>query len=150
MKKIYIAALLSSVAFTNLSALTPTDNGGVVMKLKGKVGAAWFANLYSQKNGAVIDTSFARRHSIGLINSSISMDAEGGCSSIAYGLSLGMDAAFREGDKAKGTIQQGHFGKAIAWGRFANMVEIRIGQMKDALGSGVDATSVAGGTDGYD
>lgn len=73
----------------------------------------------------------------------MSFKTEGGCSAVAFGAFVKMNM-----DPSKATIRK-LFRDVYVFARFADMIEVRVGNQRDAMYSLVDGADIMGGTGGY-
>ena len=150
MKKLILSSVFTGLllAATGVDASTagpaPALEKGAYSKfaIKGSFGAGYWTNVYA--NGDSIDKNdYMRRHLIAVHDSKMTFSSEAGCSSVAFGAFVKMNM-----DPSKDTVSK-LFRDVYVWGRFGNVIEVRIGSQRDAMYSLVDAADVMGGTGGY-
>jgi hypothetical protein len=114
--------------------------------------AGWWANVYHKTPNAITGTTtedgidkddFKKRQLVALSDAKMTFKTEGGCSAVAFGAVVKLDV------NAAATGIPGIFRDTYVFGRFGNMIEVRIGSQRDAMWSLVDADSAMGGTGGY-
>jgi hypothetical protein len=165
MEKIMKKLILSSVFAGFVLAASGVDASTAVAPQSAPYGkfvinadfaAGWWANVYHKTpdgtTGDGIDKDdFAKRQLVALSDAKMTFKTEGGCSAVAFGAVVRLDvnaAALASKTNNKGE-HSGIFRDTYVFGRFANMVEVRIGSQRDAMCSLVDAANVMGGTGGY-
>ncbi len=121
------------------------------------MAAGYWANLYHDNTvtgveDGIDDKDFTKRHIISLSDANIKFTTEGGCSAVTFGAvaKLEMNAAKLNRELTGKDDYSGIFRDTYVYGRFANMIEIRIGMMRDALWAFESAESIQGGSQGYD
>lgn len=166
MKKLVLSSVFAGLVLTatgvEASAPAASEKGAYgKFSIKGSFGAGYWANVYA--GGDVIDKNdYIRRHLIAVHDAKMTLATEGGCSSVAFGayvkmnmdpsrLYMSQEAVEKEYGKpgSRFTGLGGLFRDVYVWGRFGDMIEVRIGSQRDAMDSIVDGASVMGGTGGY-
>lgn len=165
MKKLILSSVFAGLvlAATGVEASTaaaPEKGPYGKFSIKGSFGAGYWANVYA--DGDSIDKNdYIYRHLIAVHDAKMTFETEGGCSSVAFGayvkmnmdpsrLILSAEPIEKEMKKyGRFTGLGGLFRDVYVWGRFGDMIEVRIGSQRDAMYSLVDADSVMGGTGGY-
>jgi hypothetical protein len=130
--------------------------------INGDFAAGWWSNLLitvpqadgTEKIDGIDKDDFTKRNLVALSDAKLSFKTECGCSAVAFGsvakLDLNPAALTRKYNKEpKGFDFSGIFRDVYVFGRFGNMVEVRIGSQRDAMYSLVDGADVMGGTRGY-
>jgi hypothetical protein len=127
--------------------------------INADIAAGYWANVYhsvpnpvtgAEREDTIDANDWKKRQLIALSDSKVTFKTEGGCSAVAFGSVLKIDAnsATLAGSNEKGQ-HAGIFRDMYVFGRFADMVEVRIGSQRDAMYSLVDGADVMGGTFGY-
>lgn len=118
--------------------------------------AGWWANVYHKApentTGDGIDKDdFNKRQLVALSDAKMTFKTEGGCSAVAFGavVKLDVNAAHLNSKVNPTGDYSGIFRDTYVFGRFGNMIEVRLGSQRDAMWSLVDADSAMGGAYGY-
>lgn len=159
MKKLILSSVFAGLMLTtgaDASTATPEKGNYGKISIKADFAGGYYANVYhkpSDAEGSSIDSNnYLNRHIIALTDSKISLSAEGGCSTVAFGALVKLDAnpAALKGEVKDGKFDaSGIFRDVYMFGRFGNVVEVRVGSQRDAISAMVDADSIMGGTGGY-
>lgn len=159
LSSVFAGLVLAGSAVEASMAVAPKQAAYGKFVINADVAAGYWANLYHAVPDAVtgkvqedtIDADdWKKRQLIALSDSKITFKTEGGCSKIVFGSVLKIDAnpATLAGPNDKGQ-HAGIFRDMYVFGRFADMIEVRIGSQRDAMYSLVDGADVMGGTYGY-
>ncbi|GEM_PF-2296369 len=127
--------------------------------INADIAAGYWANVYHsvpnpvtgvEREDTIDANDWKKRQLIALSDSKVTFKTEGGCSAVAFGSVLKIDAnsATLAGPNDKGQ-HAGIFRDMYVFGRFNDMIEVRIGSQRDAMYSLVDGADVMGGTYGY-
>lgn len=151
--------ILSSV-FAGLVAIAPSvqaeaakeKSGYGKFVVKADVAAGYWANVYHQNDGTntedTIDSDdFGQRHLVALADANFKFMVEGGCSSVAFGSVLKIEANPAKMENGK---HAEIFRDTYVYGRFGNMIEVRAGLMRDALWAFETVEDIQLGSQGYD
>lgn len=152
MKKLILSSvfaglvLASGVNASTAAAPQPAPYGKFV--INADFTAGYWANVMHPKpadetTDSIDSNDFAKRGLIALSDAKMTFKTEGGCSAVAFGAVLKLDANAAS-DKISGLFRD-----TYVFGRFGNMVEVRVGSQRDAMYSLVDGADVMGGTYGY-
>jgi len=159
LSSVFAGLVLGGSAVEANTAVAPQKTAYGKFAINADVAAGYWANVYHAVPDAVTgkvqeDTidkdDWKTRQLIALSDSKITFKTEGGCSAVAFGSVLKIDAnsATLAGPNDKGQ-HAGIFRDMYVFGRFADMIEIRVGSQRDAMYSLVDGADVMGGTYGY-
>lgn len=161
MEKIMKKLILSSVFAGLVLAASGVEASTAVAPQQAPYGkfvinadftAGWWANVYHKTPDAITGATtedgidkddFKKRQLVALSDAKMTFKTEGGCSAVAFGAVVKLDV------NAAATGIPGIFRDTYVFGRFGNMIEVRIGSQRDAMWSLVDADSAMGGTAGY-
>jgi hypothetical protein len=158
MKKLILSSVFvglvlvgSAVAVEASTAAAPEKAAYGKFVINADFGAGWWANVMhtvpDNNGGETTDgidkDDFKKRHLVALSDTKMTFKTEGGCSTVAFGALVKLDANAAAADVS------GIFRDTYVFGRFGNMVEVRIGSQRDAMYSLVDGADIMGGTYGY-
>lgn len=152
MKKLILSSvfaglvLASGVEASTAAAPQKAPYGAFV--INADFAAGYWANLFHKtpdglKGDSIDPDDWMKRGLVALSDSKMTFKTEGGCSAVAFGavVKLNVNAAAKD---FTGLLRD-----TYVFGRFGNMVEVRVGSQRDAMCSMVDADSLMGGTYGY-
>lgn len=148
LSSVFAGLVLAASGVEASTAVTPKSAPYGNFVINADFTAGWWANFHhSTPDGTVSDTidkdDFKQRQLVALADTKMTFKTEGGCSAVAFGAVVKLDV------NAAAPNLQGIFRDTYVFGRFGNMIEVRIGSQRDAMWSLVDADSVMGGTGGY-
>ncbi|MCP5322584.1 MAG: hypothetical protein H6492_01060 [Candidatus Paracaedibacteraceae bacterium] len=152
MKKLILSSvfaglvLASGVEASTAAAPQKAPYGAFV--INADFAAGYWANLYHKtpdglKDDSIDTDDWMKRGLVALSDSKMTFKTEGGCSAVAFGATVKLDV------NAAAKDFTGLLRDTYVFGRFGNMIEVRIGSQRDAMWSMVDADSLMGGTYGY-
>ncbi|MDP3935808.1 MAG: hypothetical protein Q8Q56_02325 [Alphaproteobacteria bacterium] len=151
MKKLILSSVFaglvlagSAVEASTAAAPQKAPYGNFV--INADMGAGYWANLFHRPSGKAEwdkrSEDWSRNSLIAVHDSKMSFTTEGGCGCVAFGAKVKMNM-----DPSREV--KGLFRDVYVFGRFSDIIEVRIGNQRDAMYSLVDADSVMGGAGGY-
>lgn len=151
LSSVFAGLMLAGSAVEASTAVAPEKAAYGKFVINAEFGAGWWANLvHTVPNNAGGETTdgvdkddVLKRQLVALSDTKMTFKTEGGCSVVAFGAVVKLDANAASADI------KGLFRDTYVFGRFGNMVEVRIGSQRDAMYSLVDGADVIGGTGGY-
>lgn len=153
MKKLILSSVFAGLilAATGVEASTPVapDKSAYgKFVISGDFAGGWWGNLYHKPKDAATGDSidkddFKNRQLVALTDAKMTLKTEGGCSKVAFGAVAKLDL------NAAASGVSGIFRDTYVFGRFGDMIEVRVGSQRDAMYSLVDGADVMGGGYGY-
>lgn len=159
LSSVFAGLVLASSSVSASTSVAPHKAAYGNFVINSKFSAGYWANVAHKSNansftsiqvnrftGRVdgIDADdMTKRQLIALGDAKMTFKTEAGCAVVAFGtnVQLDMNAATYSAPQI--------FRDTYVFGRFGNMIEVRIGSQRDAMYSLVDAADVMGGTGGY-
>lgn len=151
LSSVFAGLVLAGSAVEASTAADPEKAPYGKFVINADFGAGWWANVLhtvpNKEGGETTDgidkDDIKKRQLVALSDAKLSFKSEGGCSVVAFGAVVKLDA------NAAATEIKSLFRDTYVFGRFGNMIEVRIGSQRDAMYSLVDGADVMGGTGGY-
>lgn len=151
LSSVFAGLVLAGSAVEASTAAAPEKAPYGKFVINADFGAGWWANVMhtvpdnkgGEKTDGIDKDDFKKRNLVALSDAKMTFKTEGGCSAVAFGTLVKLEA------NAAAASIPGIFRDVYVFGRFGNMVEVRIGSQRDAMYSLVDGADVMGGTYGY-
>ncbi|QOL19875.1 hypothetical protein [Candidatus Bodocaedibacter vickermanii] len=151
LSSVFAGLLLAGAAVEASTAVAPEKAAYGKFVINADFAAGWWANVMhtvpnkdgSETTDGIDKDDILRRQLVALSDAKMTFKTEGGCSVVAFGAVVKLDANAASADI------KGLFRDTYVFGRFGNMIEVRIGSQRDAMYSLVDGADVMGGTCGY-
>jgi hypothetical protein len=151
LSSVFAGLVLAGSAVEASTAVAPQQAPYGKFVINADFAGGWWANVMhtvpkadgTESTDGIDADDFKKRQLIALSDTKLTFTTEGGCSAVAFGAKVRLDAnpAFKDVPSL--------FRDVYVFGRFANIVEVRIGSQRDAMYSLVDGADVMGGTYGY-
>lgn len=155
MKKLILSSVFAGLVLASTAAEVSAADAKKAaygsFAIKADFSAGYWANLLHKSNTDVTSDGIdkddiTKRHLIALGDSKMTFTTEGGCSAVAFGALVKLDA---DPSILQGSDHSKLFRDVYVFGRFGNMIEVRFGSQRDAMWSMIGADRVQGGTLGY-
>lgn len=152
MKKLILSSVFAGLVLASSTletAATASEKGPYgKFVISGDFGAGWWGNLYHKPKNTVADSSIdtdsiTKRQLVALTEAKLRFNTEGGCSRVAFGTVVELDL----NADVVGVFEL--FRDIYVFGRFGDVIEVRVGSQRDAMYSLVDGSLVMGGGYGY-
>lgn len=151
LSSVFAGLVLAGSAVEASTAVAPVKAPYGKFVINADFGAGYWANVMhtvpdnkgGEKTDGIDKDDFKGRHLVALSDTKMTFTTEGGCSVVAFGAVVKLDA------NAAAADIKSLFRDTYVFGRFGNMIEVRVGSQRDAMYSLVDGADVMGGTGGY-